>query len=311
MTAHWPKHKLYHKVQKQVAERVREETGPEGNRLAAEQMQRRAERTGDEYDQRFADGLALMTDGDLHAADKAWRKIIKEWPHRPTAYHNLASVMGRSGRYTEAALLYLKTMELCEEGTKRWAEAAAAAFDLLKTPDCHEVPTPEWWNDEGLKAVSVWAVAVAPDEDMPCVMWARVLSGDALSKAPWNAGPRTAAEIKEAATWYRRAAMLTSAPSRKKRYDNLATQCDEFADPLLVEQEAEAAAARAAAEAEAAKARAAAEAEEAKAMKVAEAKAAAAAEELLAEEVKEKQQAANKTAGKAKEGKGKKGKGRR
>ena len=126
----------------------------------------------------------------------------------------------------------------------------------------------------------------------------------------WNVGLRTAAESKEAATWYRRAAMLTRAPSSKLRYDKIARQCDEYADPLLAEEEAEAAKARAAAEAEAAKARAAVEAEAAEALKVAEAKAAAVAEELLAEEKQEKQAASTK-AGKAKECKGKKGKGRR
>jgi len=146
-------------------------------------------------------------------------------------------------------------------------------------------------------------------------MLARVLSGDALSIAlgegpPWNAGPRAAAEIKEAATWYRRAAMLTHVPSDKMRYDELACQRDEYADPLLAKEEAAAAAARAVAEAEAEKSRAAAEAEAAQVREVAEAKAAAAAEELLAEEEKEKEQAST-TTGKAKQSKGKKGKGRR
>ena len=109
---------------------------------------------------------------------------------------------------------------------------------------------------------------------------------------------RGAAEIKEAATWYRRAAMVAATPADKLRYEQLAQDCDEFADLLLAEEDAEAA-----------KARAAAKAEEAKALKVAEAKAAAAAEELLAEEEQEKQAASTK-AGKATP-KGKKGKGRR
>jgi len=145
-----------------------------------------------------------------------------------------------------------------------------------------------------------------------CGMRARVLSGDALDQALWNAGPRTAPEVKEAATWYRRAAMLSRGLSDKLLYDKAARQCDEYADPLLAKEEAKAAAARAAAEAEAEKARAAAKAEAAEALKVAEAKAKAAAEELLVEEEKEKKQAAaSTTAGKAKKGKGKKGKGTR
>ena len=130
-------------------------------------------------------------------------------------------------------------------------------------------------------------------------MRARVLTGGALSKAPWNAAPRTAAEIKEAATWFRRAAMVTHTPAAKQRHEDNASMCDQFADPLLAEEEAEAAKARAAATAEAAEVR-----------KVAEAEATAAADELLAEEEKEKEQASTK-AGKTKQGKGKKDKGKR
>ena len=137
-----------------------------------------------------------------------------------------------------------------------------------------------------------------------------MLSGDAVFKAHWDVGPRIAAEIKEAATWYRRAARVCHLPADKLADEESASQCDEYADPLLAKEEAAAAAARAAAEDEAAKARAAADAEAAEALKeLAEAKAKAAADELLAEEKKEKTQAAaSTTAGMAKPGKGKKGK---
>jgi len=220
-------------------------------------------------------------------------------------------VLNRAGRLVEAAPMILKAMELYEEGTEAWAEAAGATFFALMSPDCDGATKPEWWTDEALKALSVRVVAAAPHQHMPCGMRGRVLEGSALSMAPWNVGPRTAAEIKEAATLHRRAQLLTRSSAEKRACEQRASQCDDFADPLLAEAEAEAAKARAAAEAEAEKARAAAEAEAAKALKVAEAKATAAAEELLAEEEKEKQQAANKTASKAKGGKGKKGTGRR
>ena len=298
MNAHWPTHKEYHKVQKERAEELRQGGSMDRDRAIALAEAHEAETTGSEYHKRFAEALAHMAANDHHASAKAWRKIIKEWPDRPWAYHNLALVMQRAGRCAVAAPLYLKVMQLCGDGTNLWGEAAAGAFDVLKTPDCFEMPKPEWWNDDALKALSARVVAVAPDRHMPYTMRARVLSGDAVfGNAHWNAGPRTAAEIKEAATWYRRAAMLTPGPSGKLRYDKLASKCDEFADPLLVEQEAETAAARAAAEAAAAEA-----------LKEAEAKATAAAEELLAEEVKAEQQAsakASKTKGKGKKGHGK------
>ena len=210
--------------------------------------------------------------------------------------------------------MYLKAMELYEDGSERWAKAAASSFDLLKTSACDEVPKPEWWNDEALKALSARVVALAPDEPAPCTMRAYVLSAGSMWQAgggSWDVGQRTAAEIKEAATWFRRAARMCRFPATDQLYEGMAHDCDESADPLLAEEKAEAEKTRAAAEAEAAKARAAAEAEEAEAMKVAEAKASAAAEELLAEEEKEKQQATSTKAGKAKQSQGRKGKGKR
>ena len=313
MNAHWPKHKAYHKEQKQRTEWRREDTVLELERSIIEKVARRAERTGNEYSKRLSAALAIGLEGDLHGEAKAWRKIIKEWPAGPSPYHNLAVVLRESNHNAEAAQMFLKAMELWEDGTKQWAESAASAFDVLKTEDCHDAPKPEWWNDEAIKALSARVVVgLAPDGHMQCAMRARVLCGAALDKAHWNVRPRTTAEIKEAATWYRRAAMLTLVPSAKLDYEQYASWCDEHADPLLAKEEAEAAAARAAAEAEAAKARAAAKAEAAEALAVAEAKAAVAAEELLAEEDKEKHQAAaSTTAGKAKQGKGKKGKGKR
>ena len=304
MNAHWPKHKVYHKAQKELAEEVREGIQSDRVRSVVESQTRRAERNGSEYSKRLAAALALGAKRDYHAAARAWRKIIKEWPDKPVAYFNLATALQQSSRYVEAAQMHLKSMELREEGTEGWSKSAAAAFGMLRHPDCDEVPKPEWWTDEALKALSTRVVALSPGTSQ-CAMRAHVLSGD--SRLPWNAGPRTAAEIKEAATWYRQAALLTGTPAEKLRFERLSRRCDAFADPLLAEEEAEAAKARAATEAESAKARAAVKAEAAEALKVAEARAAAAAEGLLAEEEKEKQQASTKT----KQGKKGKGNGKR
>ena len=78
--------------------------------------------------------------------------------------------------------MFLKAMELYPDGTEDWAESAACAFDQLMTPGCNEMPKPEWWNDEALKALSARAVAVAPDGYTSCTMRARVLTGDALTR---------------------------------------------------------------------------------------------------------------------------------
>jgi len=173
--AHWPKHKVYHKEQKERAERRREGTVPDRERSIAEAEARDAEATGDEYDKRFAAAMALVAEEDLHAAAKAWRKIIKEWPAKESvAYRSLAVVLGRSDRSAESAQMYLKAMECSADGSENWAHSAAAAFDLLKLPECSEVPKPEWWNDEALKALSARVVAFAPDHSQACSMRACV-----------------------------------------------------------------------------------------------------------------------------------------
>ena len=88
--------------------------------------------------------MALSAEGDYHAAAKAWRKIIKKWPHHPVPYHNLAAALQRSDHFMAGATMFLKAMELQQEGSKDWASSAASDFDLLKTPDCDEAPKAEW-----------------------------------------------------------------------------------------------------------------------------------------------------------------------
>ena len=68
---------------------------------------------------------------------------------------------------------------------------------------------PEWWNDEALKALSARVVRAAPNDGAANLMRAVVLRGRC---GAWEAGPRSAAELKEAATHYERSAALTNAP---------------------------------------------------------------------------------------------------
>ena len=81
---------------------------------------------------------------------------------------------------------------------------------------------PEWWNDEGLKALSARVVRAAPDEVQPHQMRAVVLSGQ---HGAWEAGPRSAAELMEAATHFERAAALQPAPAVKANLTGRADWC--------------------------------------------------------------------------------------
>ena len=107
-----------------------------------------------------------------------------------------------------------------------WAKATATAFDLLKLEVCNEVAKPEWWNDEGLKALSATVVSAAPNVTSHS-MRAVVLSG--MSDA-WEVGPRSAAELKEAATHFERVAALSSAPAAKADHASYAVACRSWAN---------------------------------------------------------------------------------
>merc|ERR1740139_1407900 len=286
----WTEHKAWH-----VEDDARREDNNAGGvlqrqgREIAEQQARLAESTGSEYGRLVAEGARHLADQNFHKADKTYRKAIALEPTRPHAYFNLGAALGNSGRHAEAAPLYLQAAARYPEGSEDWASSIASAFSMLQLPECAEVAKPEWWNDEALKTLSK-AVVRATDSQVGHAMRAQVLAG----KCPgWESGPRSAADLKEAATHYERAAQLNPASVQKGNYKSNAA--------ALRRQ----AAAMEAAEAEA----------EAVVRAEAEAKASAAADALLAEEAAETAAAeasAGKAPGKGKaKGKAAKGKGGR
>ena len=107
-------------------------------------------------------------------------------------------------------------------GSEGWAMATAEAFGMLIQEECAEVAKPEWWNDEGLKALSARVVRAAPNEAPAHGMRAMVLSG--ASRA-WEAGPRSAAELMDAAADFDRAAALSPAPAVRAGFADAADEC--------------------------------------------------------------------------------------
>ena len=93
---------------------------------------------------------------------------------------------------------------------------------MLTLEACAEVAKPEWWNDEELKTLSAKVVRAAPNEEKPNFMRALVLGGGG---GAWEAGPRSAAELKEAATHFERAAALSDAPEMQAKYACIADEC--------------------------------------------------------------------------------------
>ena len=152
-------------------------------------------------------------------------------PNRPEAglLTFLGIVLAKSGHVVEAAQRYLEAKERFPVGSERWAVATAAAFDTLRQEACAEVAKPEWWNDEGLKALSARVVRAAADNVVANQMRALVLSG--LTHA-WEAGPRSAAELKEAATHFDRASALHPAPVVKAKIAGDAARCRSQAEAM-------------------------------------------------------------------------------
>ena len=100
-----------------------------------------------------------------------------------------------------------------------WAVVTACAFNMLTQEACAEVAKPEWWNDEGLKALSA---REAPNDVRANEMRTSVLSGQYIR---WLAVPRSWAELKKAATHFDRAAALHPSPVEKAYLAGKAVRC--------------------------------------------------------------------------------------
>ena len=122
----------------------------------------------------------------------------------------------------EAAQRFIDAKERYQVGSDQWAEATAMSCNLLMQEECAEVAKPEWWSDEELMALSARVVWAAPNATAANDMRARVLCGHSDA---WEAGPRTAAELMEAAAHYERAAALCKAPALKANYNTNADWC--------------------------------------------------------------------------------------
>ena len=142
---------------------------------------------------------------------------------------NLGVALDHSLHYAEAAQRYLEAKERYPVGLEGWAKATAWAFDMLTLEECAEVAKPEWWNDEELKALSAKVERAAPDDVQAHQMRAEVLSG--MSGA-WEAVPRSAAELKKAATHFERSAALHTAPAVKTELAGEAAWCRRQADAM-------------------------------------------------------------------------------
>ena len=193
------------------------------NREAAEEVARYAARTGDKYAELLADGMRYRSQHeDTRRAARAYREAIALRPDKPDAYFNLGPALASSGHQVEAAQRFLEAKERYPVGSEDWAVATTAGFNMLTYEVCAEVAKPEWWNDEELKALSARVVRTSPDDWQAHHMRAVVLSGQDRA---WEAGLRSAAELKETATHFDRAAVLCNDSAEKARLTRNAGWC--------------------------------------------------------------------------------------
>eukprot|EP00964_Phaeocystis_antarctica_P018094 scaffold10037_cov59-Phaeocystis_antarctica.AAC.3 len=220
----WKRHAVYHKEVKGFRKST-EDGGvmQQRNRELAERVARDAAQSGDAYEELVAEGIRYGSEKHFRRAARAFREAIALKPDHPAAYHNLGAALTYSGHNVEAAQRYLEAKERYTVRSVGWAEATAWAFKLLQHEECGEVAKPEWWNDEGLRALSARVVRAAPNDGVANDMRAAVLGG--VGGRAWEAGPRSAAEFKEAATYYDRAAALRPAPAVKAELTLRADRC--------------------------------------------------------------------------------------
>eukprot|EP00964_Phaeocystis_antarctica_P162263 scaffold136240_cov90-Phaeocystis_antarctica.AAC.1 len=192
----WQLHGVFHKkLRKQ--RKAREDGGvvQQRTREIAEHA-RLAAQTGDAYSKLLAEGSRYASQEDWRKSARTYREAITLRPEWAGAYFHLGTVLSLSGHTVEAAQRYLEAKEREPVGSEDWARATVSAFDKLQREECREVAKPEWWNDEGLKALSARVVRAAPNNQATTQMWASVLCGATF--CAWEAGPRSAAELKEA-----------------------------------------------------------------------------------------------------------------
>ena len=239
----WKLHAVYHKEVK--GRRKRQEdggwsssVGDQRERETAESLALSATQTGDEWDELMAEGAQYGCDMDWRRAAKAFREAIVLKPNQPTAYVNLANMLSNSGHQVEAAQRYLEAKVRCPVGSAGWAYATAGAFEELSQDDCwDEAAKVEWYNDEELKALSARVVKAAPDDRHTVGMRALVLYGSPPNEVGWWSsgnmiGPRSAAELKEAAAHFKRATALCDIPPLNAMFSKMAAECHSWAEAL-------------------------------------------------------------------------------
>jgi len=209
--AHWPVHSDWHKRQRQL-QKDREKAGVYSESVIAgahraAQWIEDLERSGEtsEYDCLIAAGMRKNEESDYRGAFKAFNQAMKLNPDDVTAYVALAVVHKQLGDYEKALTLELKVLELePDKDGDKWCAHAAKTFDMLSgLPNAER---PAWWNESQLLHISERVASGVPELPSGQIMRGQLLAG--LSDGTWEAGPRSAASLRQAAIHFQLASRL-------------------------------------------------------------------------------------------------------
>ena len=224
----WKQHMGFHKALQQQWDTDDGGARQQKHREMAKEVARRAAETGSEYTKLLAEGLEYESKADWRRAARAYREAIVLTPEKGVAYFNLGNVLRISGHYAEAVQRWLEAKESSSVSSSIRARATASAFGSLReNKECAELARPEWWNDEELKALSARVVEAAPNVQTAVSMRAMVLRG---CGAAWVLGPRSAAELEEAATLFE--LLAETCHAHKAQHARLAVGCRSRAEAM-------------------------------------------------------------------------------
>ena len=225
----WKQHARWHKQQKKEDE-MRRQALPhlvDADFDTAQAVASMAENSESEYDTLLATGTKHVAAGNLRHATKAFSKAVALAPMDARAYLGLGQACARSYDFKGAAQAWSKAAEVVpgfpDYNAEGWSMYVPRAFMMHSKTECEDVPKPAWWNDVALLELSAKVASLPTDrkaDESPLegryFMRAMVLSAGTV-KVTWQARPRTAAELKEAAKYWQLVAKVTCESADDKR----------------------------------------------------------------------------------------------
>jgi tetratricopeptide (TPR) repeat protein len=226
----WPRHKKWHKqleMSQVVSEgrQINPHTGLSDHEAALLRPNDMSIEST-KYDELLVAACKHSDLGDFVKGCRALRRAITLEPDRAEAHGVLGNLLSRSGDQDGACKAFCRVMELSDHGSGHWAQAFAAAFNSCNAQLSTAAGRPPWWNSTKLKEFSHLAIAASTEVSYTLCLVARgnALDGSWTGHQGISSQP-TAADLREAASFYRKAAQRVSLVSSKERIVKKGVAC--------------------------------------------------------------------------------------